>query len=306
MNLKISFSILFAIFITFASFYLLNENISNPNSKENMMIFFEQTSENKNKIFLMGSSFVGEMNSTHVHKKISAKYPDFEVYNISYNKDNPSTRIQFLEDIIKLKPSIIFYGISYGDLHIPKNIEKEKPLPSIKQIFHLFIDNDDDLESINPKLTTLLTLRNEFKSLNLFPNSEIFYLPYTPFIRFQSYHTIIDTDIHYSSTARPFSNLHIDNFNQIIKTLEEENIPTVIFTPPHHKSYLETIPISQKISLKSLISENTEKFDLNFYNFTYKYQNLPIWRNQAHVAYNVESIIYSDDIGSMIISELEK
>ena len=306
MNLKISLAVLFAFIITFSSFYFLYDQTSFPDSKENIMSFFNQNFESKNKIILMGSSYVGEMNSTYVNEKISSQHPDFVVYNLSYNKDQPSKRIQFLEEIIKLKPSIIFYGISFGDLQIPKQIEKNDPLPNIQQIFYHTINENIDSEPINPKLITLQTIRTQFKHLNLFPNSEIFYLQYTPFIKFQSYHTIIDPDIHYSTPARPFSNLQIENFNKIIETLNENDISVVIFTPPHHKSLLETIPDSQKSSLKSLILNNTEKSEINFYNFTDRYQNLPIWRNQAHVAYNLESLIYSDDVASMIISEIEK
>ena len=65
------------------------------------------------------------------------------------------------------------------------------------------------------------------------------------------------------------------------------------------------IPDSQKVFLKSLILNNTNKFELNFYNFTDRYHDLSIWRNPSHVAINVESIIFSDDIASMIISEIE-
>ena len=72
MNLKICLAVLFAFFITFTSFYLLYDQTPNPNSKENMKKFFDQDFETKNKILLIGSSYVGEMNSTYINEKISS------------------------------------------------------------------------------------------------------------------------------------------------------------------------------------------------------------------------------------------
>ena len=69
---------------------------------------------------------------------------------------------------------------------------------------------------------------------------------------------------------------------------------------------LENISISQHQHLTSLISNTTNNFELNFYNFTYKYQDLEIWRNPSHVAYNTDSLIYSHDVVSMINLEMEK
>ncbi len=306
MNLKIILSVLLAFFITFTLFYLISTQTPNPDSKENIHKFFTKNFDDKNKIILLGSSYVGEMNSTHVNEKISEKFSDLEVYNLAYDLDNPNKRIQFLDDIIELNPVIVFYGISFGDLYVRDTSEKEDPLPNLKQIFHSMIKDDIDPEPINPKLITLQNIRNQFKNLNLFPNSEIFFLHYSPFMIFESYHTIIDTDLHYSSPAKPFDTLKMENFNKIIKELHENNIPVVIFTPPHHKSFLEIIPNSQKQFFASFLLNSTNQFDMNLYNFTDRYQNSSIWRNPTHVAYNTESLIYSEDIGSMIILEIEQ
>lgn len=306
MNLKILLSVLFAFFITFTSFYLIYIQTPNPDSKENIYKFFTKNFEDKNKIILFGSSYVGELNSTYVNEKISKKHPGFVVYNLSYNGDNPNKRIQFINNIIDLDPAIVFYGISYGDLKVEDISEKKDLLPNIKQFFHSIKKDDIDPTPVNPKLITLQNIRNQFQNLNLFPNSEIFFLPYSPFMTFQSYHTIIDTDLHYSSHLKPFDTLKMKNFYNLIEKLHENKIPVVIFTPPHHKSFLENISISQQQRLTSLISNTTNSFELSFYNFTYKYQDLEIWRNPSHVAYNIDSLIYSDDIASMINLEIEQ
>lgn len=306
MKLNIILSVLFAFFVAFTLFYLIYTQTPNPDSKENMYNFFSKNFENKNKIIFIGSSYVGEMNSTYVNEKISKKYPDFVVYNLSYNGDNPNKRIQFIDEIVELDPAIVFYGISYGDLKVEDISEKEDLLPNIKEFFHSIKKDNIDPTPVNPKLITLQNIRNQFQNLNLFPNSEIFFLPYSPFMIFQSYHTIIDTDLHYSSHTKPFDTLKMKNFYNLVKELHENKIPVVIFTPPHHASFLEKTSILQQERLTSLISNTTNNFELNFYNFTHKYQDLEIWRNPSHVAYNIDSLIYSHDVVSMINLEIEQ
>ena len=306
MKLNILLCVFFAFFIAFTLFYLIYTQTPNPDSKENMYKFFSKKFEDKNKILLIGSSYVGEMNSTYVHEKISKQYSDFVVYNLSYNGDNPNKRIQFIDEIIKLDPVIVFYGISYGDLKVDDISEKKNLLPNIKQFFHSIKKDNIDPTPVNPKLITLQNIRNQFQNFNLFPNSEIFFLHYSPFMTFQSYHTIIDRDLHYSSNLKPFDTVKMKNFYNLIKELHENKISVVLFTTPHHKSFLENISISQHQHLTSLISNTTNNFELNFYNFTYKYQDLEIWRNPSHVAYNTDSLIYSHDVVSMINLEMEK
>jgi len=305
-KLNILLSVLFAFFITFTSLYLIYTQTPNPDSKENMYDFFSKNFEDKNTIILIGSSYVGEMNSTYVNEKISKKYPDFVVYNLSYNGDNPNKRIQFIDEIIELDPAIVFYGISYGDFKVEDISDKKDLLPNIKEFFYSIKKDNIDLTPVNPKLITLQNIRNQFENTGLFPNSEIFFLPYSPFMTFQSYHTIIDTDLHYSSNLKPFDNLKMKNFYNLIKELHESKIPIVIFTAPHHKSFLDNISVLEKQHLTSLISNTTNDFELNFYNFTYKYQDLEIWRNPSHVAYNLDSLIYSDDVVSMINLEIDQ
>jgi hypothetical protein len=305
-KVNILLSVLFAFFITFTLFYLIYIQTPNPDSKENIYKFFTKKFEDKNKILLIGSSYVGEMNSTYVHEKISKKYSDFAVYNLSYGGDNPNKRIQFIDEIIELDPVIVFYGISYRDLRVDDISEKKDLLPNIKQFFHSIKKDNIDPTPVNPKLITLQNIRNQFQNFNLFPNSEIFFLPYTPFMTFQSYHTIIDTDLHYSLDSKPFDTLKMKNFYNLIKELHENKISVVVFTPPHHKSFLENISISEQQDLRSLILNTTNNFELNFYNFTYKYQDLEIWRNPSHVAYHIDSLIYSRDVVSMINLEIEK
>jgi hypothetical protein len=306
MILKIFLSVLVAFFITFTLFYLIIIPIPNTDSKENMSQFFTQNFDDKNKILVLGSSYVGEMNSTYVNKKISQLFPDFVVYNLGYDSDNPNLRIKFLDEIIKLKPTIIFYGISYGDLYIKDLSEKEEPLPNPKLFFHSILKDDIDSAPVNPKHITLKLIKNQFKNLNLFSDSDFFYLPYSPFMTFESYHTIIDTNLHYSTDPQSFDSSKMQNFRNILKKLDKNNIPVVIFTPPHHKSFLKVIPNYEKHFFTSFLLNSTNQFDMDIYNFTDRYQNLSIWRNPSHVAINTESLIYSEDIASMIILELEK
>ena len=50
-------------------------------------------------------------------KNISDKNPDITIYNLAVNGDSPKFRYGDLEEIVRLKPEIVFYGISYRDFN---------------------------------------------------------------------------------------------------------------------------------------------------------------------------------------------
>mgnify|MGYP000147058854 FL=1 len=50
----------------------------------------------------------------------------------------------------------------------------------------------------------------------------------------------------------------------------------------------------------------TEEFEIKMYNFTNKYSDLNIWQNPTHVSYNMDAIIFSEDIANIIIQEVDE
>ena len=60
-----------------------------------------------------------------------------------------------------------------------------------------------------------------------------------------------------------------------------------------------------KQKLKHILDEISSEFDIPIYNFTNNYASLDIWADPSHVAFNKNSIIYSDDIAKMILKEID-
>ena len=69
----------------------------------------------KERVFIIGSSNIGQLNTTLVNEIVSNNYPAFDVYNLAITSDFPSTRLPHLEKTIALKPKLIIYGITYRD-----------------------------------------------------------------------------------------------------------------------------------------------------------------------------------------------
>ena len=98
----------------------------------------------------------------------------------------------------------------------------------------------------------------------------------------------------------------LDNFQKIISELKNNDIKVVLFSIPLPKAYLDFIPNSEREELHSMLNDTAKEFDIQFYNFTEKYEKLPIWTDLSHVAFNPKSMVYSEDITKIILSEINK
>ena len=45
---------------------------------------------------------------------------------------------------------------------------------------------------------------------------------------------------------------------------------------------------------------------MNIYDYNNKYDELSIWRDGSHIAFNEKAIVFSDDVAQMIIQEIEE
>ncbi len=312
MKKLIVLSISFAFIVTFSLlFFFLNYFPHSSNEIKNNQ-FFSENFNNKNKIFLIGSSHVGYLNSTYIVKKILNFDTEFEVYNLAYDTDNPEIRSKSIEQIISLKPKIIFYGISYRDFET--NIQEPFLLPDSKDFIEIFIKTDES--KINPRLVTLKIIKNIFNYSNIIPDSgrKISFVN-TPFTTLDIASTIIPNQNELLKEIPIIisqkNNVMIDlegikhvKFVEIVERLEKENISLVVFVTPLHTKYLETISENEKKNFNSIISNLKNNYNIKIYNFMNNYESQNIWLNLSHIAVNEKSIIYSDDIANMIISEL--
>ena len=166
MNGKISLAVALAFIIALSSFIPFYEEYKVPNVWEiNNDPFFQKISQIENeKLFIIGGSAVGQLNSTYINKVISDKFSNYTIYNLAYNADIPTQRLNSLESTISTNPKIVFYGIAYWSLSDYYNIgNSNDPLQSLFK---------NDFE-INPKATTLNAFRTILgNNTGLFPSEK--------------------------------------------------------------------------------------------------------------------------------------
>jgi RNase H-fold protein (predicted Holliday junction resolvase) len=300
LNTKIGISVLFAFILVFSTLFFLNYAFPNPTVVSDEHPFFLQEFDpNKKKIFLIGSSHVGQINNTHVIEKIEQKFNNYLMYNLAIPGDLPFQRENLNQSTISLNPEIIFYGISYRDF-LSKN--EENILPDFKQFTDekLLIANTE-LNLINPKATTIRAV------FNILPQAEIVLkqnetrTENSPFFTLEKENFVIseNEDIQRLNSQAKF-------FEKTISEFKKNNIKTVIFITPVHQNYLNHIPEKEQNTFYSILEKISQKYDVTIYDFSQNYQDKQVWENLTHLAYNKKSFDYYDDLAKMIIMEIEK
>lgn len=312
MNLKIIVCISVVFAVSFSSFAVFANTF--PTGLDVLQKgFFAKKFSDKEKIILLGSSHVGQLNTTHIASYLN-KY-DVEVFNLAYDSDTPERRSRFLNEMITLKPSLVIYGVSYRDFQTPFN---ESPLPDPKYFFNSLSNQfmRSDITT-NPKLTTLNFIRNVQNSFGVLMTEEkTLAFDNTPFFLYNiETQTQIANEIELEkqadrSEASKF-NLEVPDKNKqahalinLIHEFQQNNIKVVLFLTPLNKHYLLAIPDSQHMVFNSTISYVRDETGISIYDLRYKYSEMPIWTNISHVAFNEDSLIYSEDIAEIIEKEL--
>jgi len=316
MNGKITLSILVAFIISFLSLFILEYTFPDPLEEKQDIFYSQKFDPNLKKIFLIGASHVGQLNTTLINEKISFQFVNYTVYNLSYNGDFPEKRARSLDRLISTEPKIVFYGVSFRDLE--SNAKEQKPLPDPKEFFGSLISLDSlEVGTVNPKFLTLQVIREIFRDTGLFPERMEISIVNTPFFTYTNEQIVIANDkeltkqsstmsIQNNIKIKPTSeNQQVNYLEKIISKLQNNNIKVVLFTTPHHKYYLEQLPDSEKKVFSSILEEISDEYGVKIYYFTDKYADLAIWANINHVAYSKQSMIYSDDITNMISREIE-
>jgi hypothetical protein len=318
MNLKIVLAVCIAFIIVFGSLYIAINFLDKSEGIDYKKEFFSSQFEaDKKRILLLGSSHIGHLNMTHITNQILSKNSDFIVYNLADNGDSPKFRYNDLEEIISLKPKLVFYGISYRDFNQLSELTYSKTNDfDIKNSIEEIIP--EEIKSINPQLLTRKAIRDLLDDIGISkkPSYEI-KPPNTPFFALGDLQTKISDKnelarqllivLPYPAKIQLDSkdNEEIEKFYSIIKTLQDEEITVVIFTTPLSRVYLDELSKSTKISFENILNDISEKNNIKIYEFEEKYSDLEIWNNVDHVAYNNKSIIFSNEIVKMILQEID-
>ena len=319
---KIQLSVFLAFSISIAFFYIFQENFppQKVSDVEDHDFFNEQLGTNSKKFLMLGGSGTAQLNSTMIDNLLKNNDEIFAFYNLAYNADTPKLRYQSIHQTLDLKPEIIFYGITYYDLngYVWENIKKNpQPLPEIQlNPSKLIFTDEDPFSKINPKETTLNFIRNSFADSDLFPSKkDRFQLENAPFSYFDKYQTQITSDetlqkINSSFVATrvnqdpSITNEQIAYLTKIIKLTQDEKIQFVMIILPQQEYFLDLVPEQDKILFQNSLNTIQSKFNIQMYDLSRTYENLDIWQDHNHVAFNTKSNIFSDDIYKIIINEL--
>ena len=111
-------TIFVALILGFGITYYLNEWYQIQLELEDWQYWFNSQNfeSNKKKIYLVGASQVGRLNTTYIEEHVSKTNTNFEIYNLAINNDVPIKRINLLQEIIDSKPEMVVYGITLKDL----------------------------------------------------------------------------------------------------------------------------------------------------------------------------------------------
>ena len=314
MNKKIYACIIFSFVVSFG-LLLLTQNYFQEEPVPNGSEFYLQDFSSENElIFLIGSSNIGQLNTTLIHEKVSQKFPHHIVYNLAYNGDMPNERIKTVDEIIKLNPKIILYGITYRDFEV--DLIEKQPLFDPQQFFTDLITNEMGIDNkINPKFTTLEIIRKTFSDTGLFPSRELITLDNSPFFVFTSEQTTIANEIELNqqgdnqksiNIGSIIENKHVSDLNLIIEKFQKNKIDVIVISTPLHQYSLDQISPETKANFSDILEKIRNIYNVKIYDFSDKYASEDIWANITHVSYNKKSNIYSDDITDIIITELEK
>ena len=275
--------------------------------------FFSQDLGNDKKIFILGSSHIKAINPETVVAYLEKNDYHFDVYNLGNVSDDFEERERTMDMIISKKPDFVIYGIE------PRAFESagrtisqtvESPLFHIGNIAELFdmIDLGDKKGVFkNPKFALIRSVSSsEEIQIRQYTNS--------PFFEFDPDGNKIKQPNELMNVKReyvtkinpPGTNSNLNSLNNILEKLEKNNINTMVFVTPHSKFYLENYPDNQEKIFQEILSIIAKKHELTIYSTYDKYAELTIWHDHTHLAISDETSLYSKDLASFIIKELEK
>ena len=284
--------------------------------------FLKEFKISEKKIFIFGSSYTQALNTTEINSIIQKDCTFCKVYNLSIQGDSIQKRSEVIDSIISAKPEIIIYGISENDFSNNENIEFDNSnhiFPNIKNLISNEIDLTKYVEFLeipaSPKDKTWNVIRQINKDSSI--NQKYTPYPNSPFLKILDANTISVSEMELRSLASnipltsgkindPENNKNFQIMKKMINKIHEKNIKLILFMVPTHDYALSTQSKEFKKSFELIKEEliNSSKVDVNprFLN----YSNMPIWHDLVHIAVNNQSLIYSEDIGNLILRELDK
>ncbi|MBL76695.1 MAG: hypothetical protein CL763_07215 [Chloroflexi bacterium] len=309
MNYKILFIVISIILIVSLLFYFSMELYIQVYSTDWFGIINSQANmEDKNKIFLIGSSNLYAIDTNKINDRLSTT--NYLVYNLADMSDNPDRRLNSIDNIISNKPKLVLYGIGIWEFQkFEESYNNNTSLDFLlnpKSFFTYLFENStqssiNEIVASSPK-DRMLTL---LKYIVFGPDQH-----FHPFIKFK------ETPINDLNTIREIyglpnsRGLDVSDFNKqvvalqkIIKKLEKNNIEVKLFSIPQHKDVLESLTESEILSFEDMLIKNSTS---DVYFLHEKYSEMNIWRESFHIAVHPDASIYTDDVHQIILKEIKE
>ena len=327
---KIICSIFASIIIAFTVFLIImnipeknhDELIVGINHKEIQEKFYSKEFKiNEKKIFIIGSSHTQSLNTTEINLQIQKQCIECQAYNLSIQGDSIDKRNQVINSIIDTNPKIILYGISEVDFSNNENIEHSNVntiFPNIKNLISEKIEPMKYIEFLEIPTSPKDKTWNIIRQINKEDAINQRFTPYTnsPFLKILKASTISVSEMELRSLASnipslgiiydPENNKKFEILKEMINKIQKKDIKIILFITPMHDYALSTQSKEFKRSFTLIENELIYSSKVDVYPRFLNYTNMPIWHDLFHIAVNNESLIYSKDIGNIILKELQK
>lgn len=271
-----------------------------------------------NKIIILGSSHTGALNNDYINNNFKENQFNLTSFNLSFGADTPINRKWSVNNIIDMDPSLILYGLSWRDFEITNPVHQQRNIHSkilfdpesfFKNNFSLNFQNQICLSTLqSPLAVTLEFIRNM-----MFKNPELgIKNQFMPFFIHTNEYTIIHSDnelINHPILLKKYRGFDTSSnsasaIKEMILKFQENDIDVIIFTTPLTKHALKNIPENDQQEMKNFLKNLSENYDIKIFYLHDRYVDLNIWADPQHVAYNENSLIFSDDILTIILDAM--
>jgi len=267
------------------------------------------------RIYILGSSQVIALDPTYIDNYLSKANHNYEVFNLATITDSPTQRLENLNMLISSQPEVVIYGVGPRDFQDTSTNYIENPLPDPHAFFISFLNEHKNSFGFDaslfefPQRTTLSLIIDLVHTTQ--GKSDVIPYDNAPFMELTTASTIIrndfrNTGIISSGLNPPKENIDYIALEEIILTLQDNDVRVVLFIIPQHKITLEGISDDRIRSFNLILDELHKIPNLKTYDLFYKYSDLNIWNDPVHVAINDESTIYSEDVAKMILREIQQ
>lgn len=318
-------SMLFA-FVIFASIIFWYQENYNP-TKIWAKSFYEYNNINEKKIFIIGNSHVGSIDQKMLQDSLLVEGYEFQVFNLSIGGDNPQKRLVIIDSLINLKPDLIVYGIDYRSFEASASqkdiqavssskIQIKEIFPSFHNLFEeiFFSQLKDEIFSFVPESPKLITLRimnnlihnsSELERLDLNSKKPLITDEAVGIEKMDSEELQKWIDERRSFRGIPVleQNVQLNDFKNILTKFNQNKIKFVVFTTPHHNTYLDYIQDKDKHTFNQIIDSVEKYYKIKIHRMDEKFKDAEIFANPTHVAVN-SSKLYSNEIFEIIKSEI--